>query len=134
MIGVFSGMSSCFVADSILGVGGYSNGADGSPAEGRPAEYRPADGSEPFRSEAECGVRTDEADRRASEGRRASLGNLAEVGVARDGSFGLLVTGILTSWRDVEIYWTCEKTCETYYPGRRCVWATAGWTDSKVCV
>lgn len=37
VIGVFSGLSSSF-ADNILGVGGYSSGADGRPAEGRPAE------------------------------------------------------------------------------------------------
>lgn len=37
VIGVFSGLSSSF-AESMLGVGGYSRGADGRPAEGRPAE------------------------------------------------------------------------------------------------
>lgn len=91
MIGVITGLSSlssCF-ADSMLGVGGYSSGADGSPAEGRPAEYRPADDSDPLMMDAERGVRTDEADKRASEGK------LPVVGVARDGSFGLVVTGIL---------------------------------------
>lgn len=39
--------------------------------------------------EADSGVRTDEADR------RASLGKLAEVGVVKDGNFGLAVAGML---------------------------------------
>lgn len=68
-MGVFSGISSCFIlADSILGVGGYSSGADGRPAEGRPAEYRPAEGNDPLIMDADRGVRTEEADNRASEG------------------------------------------------------------------
>lgn len=36
-MGVFSVFSSS-LADNMLGVGGYSRGADGRPAEGRPAE------------------------------------------------------------------------------------------------
>lgn len=35
VMGVFSGLSSAF-ADNMLGVGGYSKGADGRPAEGKP--------------------------------------------------------------------------------------------------
>lgn len=39
VMGVFSGLlSSTSLAESMLGVGGYSSGADGRPAEGRPAE------------------------------------------------------------------------------------------------
>lgn len=86
-MGVASGLSSCF-PDSMLGVGGYSKGAEGSPAEGSPAEYIPAD-CRPL-IEAECGVRTDEADRSASEGK------LPEVGVARAASLGRFAGGIVT--------------------------------------
>lgn len=39
--------------------------------------------------DAESGVRTDEADK------RASLGKQAEVGVVSDGSFGRVVTGMV---------------------------------------
>lgn len=54
------------------------NPADGSPADRRPAEGRPADGR-PVASRqlawiAECGVRTDAADLRASAGNEAVVG------------------------------------------------------------
>lgn len=85
VIGVFSGFSSTF-ADNMLGVGGYSSGADGRPAEGRPEGYKPADGSGPLKERDESGVRTDEADKSASPGK--ANGKVAVVGVLRAGSFG----------------------------------------------
>lgn len=91
-MGVLSGLSSGF-ADNMLGVGGYSRGAEGRPAEGRPAEYRPADARGPLSDAAEAGVRTDEAERRASDGK------VAVVGVVKDGSLGLVETGIVTDCR-----------------------------------
>ncbi len=63
---------------------GYSNPADLIPAEGRPAEGRGT------HIDAERGVRTDDADR------RASAGKLAETGVVYCDSLGLAVAGILT--------------------------------------
>lgn len=97
VIGVFSGMSSSRgFADSMLGVGGYSSGAEGRPAEGRPEQYRPADESGPLNVSAESGVRTDEADKRASPGK--AIPKAAEVGVLRAGSFGR-VAAILSRWR-----------------------------------
>lgn len=91
-MGVFSGLSSG-LADNMLGVGGYSSGADGRPAEGRPAECRPADARGPLSDAAEAGVRIEEADRRASNGK------VAVVGVVRNGSLGLVETGIVTGFR-----------------------------------
>lgn len=93
VMGVFSGFSSSF-ADNMLGVGGYSSGADGRPAEGRPEEYRPADGSGPLNERAESGVRTDEADKRASPGK--ATGKAAVVGVLRAGSLGRVAA--MVSW------------------------------------
>lgn len=46
--------------------------------------------------DADSGVRTEDADS------RASLGKLAEVGVVKDGSFGL-VAGIVKRWRRVVV-------------------------------
>lgn len=92
VMGVCSGLSSKVgFADSMLGVGGYSSGADGRPAEGRPEEYRPADGRGPLNESADSGVLTDEADRRASPGKDDAWkesGKVAVVGVLRAGSFG----------------------------------------------
>lgn len=88
VMGVFSGLSSTF-ADNMLGVGGYSKGAEGRPAEGRPEAYRPADGSGPLNESAESGVRIEDADKRASPGN--ATGNVDVVGVLRAGSFGRVV-------------------------------------------
>lgn len=91
VMGVFSGLSSNVgFAESMLGVGGYSSGADGRPAEGRPEEYRPADARGPLNESAESGVLTDEADKSASPGKDAGKesGKVAVVGVLRAGSFG----------------------------------------------
>lgn len=50
----------------------------------------PADGSGPLNDSAESGVRTDEADKRASPGKAMDIdiGKVAVVGVLRAGSFG----------------------------------------------
>lgn len=63
---------------------GYSKPADLIPAEGRPPDGRGTHNC------AERGVRTDDADR------RASAGKLAETGVVNCVSLGLAVAGILT--------------------------------------
>lgn len=109
VIGVFSGRSSNMMgfADSMLGVGGYSSGADGRPAEGRPDEYRPADGSGPLNESAESGVRTEAADRRASPGKHS--GKVAVVGVLRAGSFGR-VAAMVSRWRGV-----ADVRCESVW-------------------
>lgn len=117
VMGVFSGFSS-ILADNMLGVGGYSSGADGSPAEGKPEAYRPADGSGPLNESAESGVRTEEADKRASPGK--AIGKVAVVGVLRAGSFGR-VAAMVSRW--------CQGACDIV--SINMYWKT-GWTSRYI--
>lgn len=125
VIGVFSGLSSKQgFADSMLGVGGCSSGADGRPAEGRLDEYRPADGRGPLNDSAESGVRTDEADKRASPGKVS--GKAAVVGVLRAGSFGRVAV-MVARWRG-ELDVRCERVFWFDQAGLR------DGLDRRVCV